>query len=141
MDLSLAASITGLMFTALLAFVIAFRNARWTLFILVPLILSIGSLGVFSYKSLLGYPTQLEWSEMPDPWTAIFFRAKDKKTMTIWLLEEQATRLVQLPYDKRAMDALQKERSIMGQGIPATFSGRGKIESYGDPIKGRLPRK
>lgn len=168
MELYLTISIVGLLFVTLISFVLMAKETRWTLAILVPVLLASGVLGVMTHKSLLGYPVKMEWEEMPEEWTAIFFRVEGKTTITLWLLENETTRLVQLPYMDGAENALQAQKPIMGQGIPVTFgeeeggpgqSGIGEeqegeqsegeagqgwsysVSSYGDPIRGKLPEK
>ena len=152
-SLYLATSVVSLAFVALLAFVIAFRNSRWTLVVLVPTIVLTGILGISSYKSLLGYPVNLQWSDLPGEWTVLFFRVEGKANITLWLIDGNTTRLIELPYKEKAEEALQGQKYIMGKGIPVTFGekkedknneGEGwnyKVESYGDPIEGRLPNK
>lgn len=165
METYLACSFVILMFVALFSFVISFNNYRWTLAILVPIILCAGAMGVSSYKALLGYPVSLEWEQLPEKWTVVFFRVEDKTTISLWLLQKDTTRLVKLPYRKPAEEALEAEKPKMGKGIPVTFgekkdgdekngeSGENnlgesnkngwkyKVQSYGDPIKGKLPIK
>ncbi len=155
MELFLAASIISLMFITVFSLVITFYNTRWVLIFMIPLVIAIGMVGITSYKSMLGYPVNIEWHQMPNKWTAIFFRVKDKDSISIWLLENKTTRLVKLPYIKKAQDALEAEKKKMGSGTPVTFGknkksskgGKGVdgwkygVKSYGDPIRGILPKK
>lgn len=138
MELYLTISIVGLLFVTLISFVLMAKETRWTLAILVPVLLASGVLGVMTHKSLLGYPVKMEWEEMPEEWTVIFFHVEGKRTITLWLLLDDTTRLVQLPYVEQAEEAMQQQKPIMGQGIPVTFGekqaqdGEGESQGGGD---------
>ncbi|MCK5600457.1 hypothetical protein KAR91_01220 [Candidatus Pacearchaeota archaeon] len=168
MEYYLASSFVILMFVALFSFIISFHKARWTLAILAPILLCAGVMGFNSYKALLGYPVSLEWEQLPERWTVIFFRVEDKTTISLWLLQNNTTRLVKLPYVEQAKEVLEGEKPTMGRGVPVTFGKKGegdensegnpgeestdpneqkdggwnyKVQSYGDPIEGKLPGK
>lgn len=150
------------------AFVCAFKSRSFLLGVFVPLIALCGSFIYFSYTSVLGYPVQKEWRELPNQVTVIYFRVVEKETITLWVMDDKTTRLIELPYYSPAEEALEGEREAMGQGIPVTFKKDGKatgtsgnrghtteglegtgrpgwgykVESRGDPIPGgKLPPK
>lgn len=164
-------SLLSLCASSIMAFISAFKNRSFLLGVFVPLIALCGSFIYFSYASVLGYPVQKEWSELPNKVTVIYFRVVEKETITLWIFDGNTTRLIELPYHRPAENVLESERKSMGQGIPVTFekgdqasnkngvaaedegnptdtgtlgqSGwKYKVESRGDPIPGgSLPPK
>lgn len=128
-------SLIGLCAASIAAFVAAFRNKSLLLAVFVPLIAICGSSIYFSYTAVLGYPVQMQWKDMPDKFTVVYFRVADKRSITLWVLDKGTTRLIELPYNKPAEDGLEGERSTMGQGTPVTFKknakGKGKGKGKG----------
>jgi len=129
-------SLIGLCAASLMAFIVSYRKNPLLLAATVPMIALCGSLCYFSYQSVIGYPMQTQWKNLPDKITVIFFRVVGKETISIWLLEEDDnTRVIDLPYMEQAEDGLEGGRKKMGQGIPATFERPGKGE--GKPGEGK----
>ena len=119
-------SLIGLCAASIAAFVAAFKERSYLLAVFVPLIAICGSFIYFSYTSVLGYPAQMEWRELPNKITVIYFRVVEKRTITLWLIDKGSTRLVELPYNRSAENGLEGERGTMGQGTPVTFKKSGK---------------
>ena len=116
--------ITSLIFlciVALAAFIVSFSKKALWLCLIVPLISLSGSSIYFSYKSVLGFPAKLSWEELSDKFTVIYFKADGKKSITLWLLESEDSRVVTLPFQKEAENAMEGERKTMGEGTPVTF--------------------
>jgi hypothetical protein len=136
-------ALLGLCVSTLAAFIIAFRRRSLALVLFVPMIAACGSAIYFSYVAVLGYPAKLEWNELPNRITVIYFRVQEEESITLWLLERERTRLVELPYREGARSALEGERMVMGRGIPTTFvdqggggKGKGKGRGRGKGKKG-----
>lgn len=114
-------SLISLCVASLTAFVSSLRRRSLELLIFVPLIALSGSLIYFSYHEVLGFPVQRTWEKMGKRFTVIFFRIKEKESITLWTMEKNKTRLVELPHLEAAEEAMEKQRAIMGKGIPVTF--------------------
>ena len=119
-------SLIGLCAASIAAFVAAFKEKSFLLAVFVPLIAICGSFIYFSYTSVLGYPAQMEWRDLPNKITVVYFRVVEKRTITLWIIDKGTTRLIELPYKKSAEDGLEDERGTMGQGTPVTFKKNGK---------------
>lgn len=104
----------------LASFIFSYRKRKTELVLLVPLITLSGSLLYYSYKDVLGYPTESTWEEMPEQFTVIYFRAYQEK-ITLWVIEGDSNKLIELPPSKEAHEALEMARDIMGRGTPVTF--------------------
>lgn len=133
-------SLIGLCIAAIAAFIGAFRAKSRLLVIFVPLIGLCGSLIYFSYVSVLGFPVKMEWEQLPDKITVIYFRVDGTESITLWLFEGGTTRLIELPYIEPAENSLEGERGMMGTGVPVTFergSGQGGAHGKGGKGKGK----
>lgn len=75
-----------------------------------------------SYKDALGVPMVVSWRELPQTLTVVFFRVNGEESITLWL---EPDRLVVVPYEEDAEEALEGERESMGSGNPSTFSKEG----------------
>jgi len=144
----------GLGITCLVSFVIAFRNTKWTLVLLIPIITCFAYLTTFSYQDFLGYPVSKTWEEMPNELRVVFFKVNGKKSIDIWTQEGSKTRLIQLPASKEAESLLNKFKGAMKKGgivtlekvDPKDIEGPSgsfpyKFKSIGDVIPGSLPPK
>lgn len=118
-------SLLGLCAASLSAFIVAFRKRSLPLLVFVPLIAFCGSFIYFSYTSVLGYPVEMEWHQLPSKISVIYFRV-EKNSITLWLLEDKNTKLVKLPYDDKAENDLEAQREKMGQGTPVNFRKLGQ---------------
>lgn len=121
-------SLLGLCLASIVVFATTFKRRSVLLAVVVPLIALCGSSIYFSYGTVLGYPVQMTWQQMPNKFTTIFFHIEGKETVTLWVLENNATRLIELPYEEKAENALEGERSKMGRGIPVTFTSEERGE-------------
>ena len=131
-------SLIGLCIASLAAFITAFRKRSWPLLIFAPLIAIAGSCIYFSYTSVLGYPVELTWEQLPARITVVFFKVEGKESISLWLIEGNTTRLVILPYIEPAENGLEGERGTMGQGTPVTFQAMGKKgKGQGQPGDGQ----
>jgi hypothetical protein len=119
-------SLISLCVASIASFISAFTKKPLLLAIFVPLITICGSAIYFSYTSVLGYSVNMDWEQLPDKFTVIYFKVEDKTSIHLWLLEKRKTRLVTVPYMETAEDAMEGERKTMGQGTPVTF-GKEKI--------------
>lgn len=115
-------SLLFLSLVAIATFVDAFRKRSMILVVFVPLIASAGSFVYMSYVSVLGYPVEMKWDQLPDKITVIYFKVEKQESISLWIFDEDDTRLVKLPYIETGENALEKERGKMGQGIPVTFT-------------------
>jgi len=113
-------SLVGLCASSLVTFITAYRKRPLPLLVFVPLIALCGSSLYTSYHAILGYPVQMEWNQLPDKITVVYFRITGE-TISIWVLDGSTTRLVQLPFSKETQEAMEGERPVMGRGIPVTF--------------------
>jgi hypothetical protein len=129
-------SLIGLCLAALVSFISGFRRRSKTLVLFVPIIALCGSIIYSEYVNVLGYPVELDWDQLDQRITIIYFRVEKKKSIDLWLYEERTTRLVRLPYLQPAEDALEGQRRQMGRGAPATFVKRSD-SGLGEPNKGR----
>jgi hypothetical protein len=129
-------SLIGLCIASIAAFISAFKSRSYLLGVFVPLIALCGSFIYFSYTSVLGYPAQMEWRDLPEMISVIYFRVIGKETITLWIIDKGTTRLVRLPYSKSAENGLEGERKTMGQGIPVTFKKGGNGKGQGEGIPG-----
>ena len=127
-------SLLSLCAASIAAFIMAFKKRSWPLIVFVPLITLCGSFIYISYTSVLGYPVQMEWKDMPSRFTVIYFRVVEKETISLWVIDKKSTRLIELQYNTRAEDGLEGERGTMGQGTPVTFMKKGK--GLGQPGEG-----
>lgn len=136
-------SLIGLCIASVAAFISAFKEKSFLLVVFVPLIALCGSFIYFSYTAVLGYPIKMEWQQMPEKFTVVYFRVKGRDTITLWILDKGTTRLIELPYSKPAENGLEGERQTMGQGIPVTFkkTGKGKGEGQGQGQEGQEGRQ
>jgi len=121
-DVIFIGSLLFLCACCLASFIYSFTKKPWILCLMVPLIALSGSAVYFSYQSVLGYPIEMSWQQLPNKFTVIFFKIKNKKTIDLWLLNEKSTRLVTLPYNKQAEKTLEAERKTMATGKPVTIT-------------------
>lgn len=124
-------SLLSLCASSIAAFICAFKNRSFLLGIFVPLIALCGSFIYFSYTSVLGYPVHKQWDQLSDSVTVVYFRVVDKETITLWTIDGQTTRVIELPYNEPVENALEAERSILGKGIPVTFKRQGQSGGQG----------
>jgi len=103
----------------------AFNTEKLVLVLFVPVIAIAAANCYISYDDLLGYPVELEWNELPSTITVIYFDLDHDVSITLFLKEDDTTRIVQLPWLDAAEDALEGERESMGDGEPSTFETTG----------------
>jgi hypothetical protein len=113
-------SLIGLCISSLVTFITAYRKRPLPLLIFVPLIALCGSSLYTSYHAILGYPVQMEWNQLPNKITVVYFRVTGE-TLSLWLLDGDTTRLVHLPFSKSTQETMEAQRSVMGRGTPVTF--------------------
>jgi hypothetical protein len=126
-------SLLGLCITSIVAFIVAFKRRSKFLVVFVPVIAICGSLIYTSYMSVLGYPAEMRWEELPDKITVIYFRIEKKELITLWLYEDGDTRLIELPYKEAAEDGLEAQRRVMGRGYPVKYKRLAKGQGNKKP--------
>jgi len=114
-------SLLGLCAACVASFIAAYRLRSKLLMVFVPIIATCGSFIYFSYVSVLGYPVELQWKELPSEITVIYFHIENKESITLWLFDGDTTRLVKLPYEQAGEDVLESGREKMGKGAPMTL--------------------
>lgn len=130
-------SLLGLCAAAIASFIAAYRLRSLILMVFVPIIATCGSFIYFSYVSVLGYPVELQWKDLPNEITVIYFHISNKESITLWLFEGEGkvTRLVRLPYEEGAEDVMEQGRERMGKGAPMTLK-KSKSGKMGKPGEG-----
>lgn len=132
-------SLIFLCVSSFISFLIAARAKSKFLCIFAPLIILAGSFIYFTYISVLGYPIQKSWENIPDTFTVIFYRVYNKEKISLWLLDRdsQKSRIVEVPYNEKAEEKLREARKNMAMGSPVTFFK----EKTGIPVEGTAKQK
>ncbi len=114
-------SLLGLCAACIASFIAAYKLRSLLLMVFVPVIAACGSFIYFSYVSVLGYPVEMKWEQLPPEITVIYFHVSGKESITLWIFEGDTTRLVKLPFEQGGEDVLESGRPQMGKGAPMTL--------------------
>lgn len=151
---SLVIGLTMLGLVSLTSFVIAFKNTKWTLVILVPAITAVSCFTVYSYKDLMGLPVNAKWEDLPKEIRIVFFKVENKDKILIWVEENRSSKLYRVENTKEAKDMLVQNKKSMKSGGVMTLvkikkseeesAVKGfpyKFKSIGEVVPGSLPPK
>lgn len=117
-----SSSIMVVVISAFIAIFTLGKDRRGVLAAVLSVVVAVSGYSSYTnYKEVMGIPVEMEWSDLPDQITVVFFKAEENR-LVLWLEPNQ---LVSLPYLEEASDALEGERDSMGGGVPSTFGEKG----------------
>lgn len=117
-----SSSIMAVVLSAFIAIFTLARDRRGVLAAILSVVVAVSGYSSYTkHKEVMGIPVEMEWSDLPDQITVVFFKAEGSR-LVLWL---EPNHLVSLPYLEQASDALEGERDSMGGGVPSIFGEKG----------------